>query len=215
MRRLLIATALAAAAFAASAQTFTVVPGTPAGSSFVINNFDATNSVFTTKASFLSFINGLGFSLSNAVSGTLNFTNGGVDEDTVTAEYFGKEASFTNVFTLTGATGTLSTATSSYTSFGGDTIGTAAPVGTSPVMGLFSTPGKTGGSTLFILNSTGTQALGLFNDIGSSDKDFDDMVVRFNGTAGIAALIPEPSAMALVVAGLATVGFLAVRRRKV
>jgi hypothetical protein len=224
MKKTLTSLALATFAFAASAGPFTIVPGTPAGSAFNISQFDAVNSVYNTKASFLAFLAGEGFSLANAQRGTLFFNNGGATEGSVIAEYLGKEAGYTNLFTLTNGTGgSLSTATSTFTvdsnGFGfGSIISAGAPVGNVAVEGLFSSvqSGNHPASTLFVLNSDGTRALGLFNDRGSNDKDFDDMVVRFSGTAGIGdqvTQIPEPGTWALLLAGLGALG-LVTRRRK-
>jgi hypothetical protein len=48
-----------------------------------------------------------------------------------------------------------------------------------------------------------------FNDIGAgNDSDFDDLVIGVNFTP-----VPEPGTYALILAGLAAVGFVARRRR--
>lgn len=219
MKKTLTSLALALSAFVASAGPFTIVPGTPAGAAFNISQFNAVNSVYNTKTSFLNFLADEGFSLSNAQFGSLFFDNAGATEGTVTAEYLGKEAGYTNLFTITGADATLSTATSSYGIFGGDNISAPAAVGNNEVLALFSSVqnGKHPAGTLFILNEDGTQALGLFNDRGSRDKDFDDMVVRFSGINGLGdpvTPIPEPGTFALLGAGLGLMSFVSRRRKK-
>jgi len=217
MKKTLSALALATFAFAASASPiFSIVPGTAAGSAFTISQFDAVNSVHNTKASFLQFLTDEGFSLAGAQFGTLFFNNGGATPGSVIAEYFGKEAGYTNLFTLTNGTGgSLSTATSTFTADAlggfGSIISAGAPVGNVAVAGLFSSSVGGATSTLFVLNSAGTEALGLFNDPWTGDKDFDDMVVRFSGTAGV-GVIPEPGTWALLLAGLGALGILTRRR---
>jgi hypothetical protein len=218
MKKTILALSLFAASALASAQTFSVTPGAPVGpgnSVFNTSQFDAVNSVYTTKQSFLDFLALEGFSLSNAVTGTLQFTNGGDDVGSVTAEYFGTEAGFSNTLTLTGALNTLNNKTSQFDDlFGGDTISADAPVGISSVPALFTSSGGNGGNVLWILNEAGNAALGLYNDPFKGDKDYDDMVIRFTGVNGISQPpIPEPSAYAMLLAGLAAIFFVANRRK--
>lgn len=60
-------------------------------------------------------------------------------------------------------------------------------------------------------SSYGFQYVLGFNDAFSGDRDFDDYKVGVNF---VAAPVPEPSTYALMLAGLAAVGFVARRRRR-
>lgn len=136
---------------------------------------------------------------------------------TVTYSFIGKEAGYTNEFKGFGA-GVITTA-------GGADI--VDVVGAGPFAFSFATVlpvaavSSTSNGDVFTLLSnpsfaifkgaegSGFQYILGFNDIGAgNDSDFDDLVIGVNFTP-----VPEPSTYALILAGLAAVGFVARRRR--
>ena len=142
---------------------------------------------------------------------------------TLTATFLGFEAIDTDTFTFSLGSGTLSNKGTV-----GDTItgnvgagmldftfrdtGTGTLIGNGQNLGDFTSYAVLGsfvGSvfTPFTLGNTYDLILG-FNDGLRVDADYDDMVIGLR-----VAAIPEPESYALMLAGLAAVGFIA-RRRK-
>ncbi len=136
---------------------------------------------------------------------------------TVTYSFIGKEAGYFNEFKGAGA-GVINSAG------GADIVDT---VGAGPLTFSFATLapadalGSVSNGTVFTLTSnpsfaifkgaagSGFQYVLGFNDSGyGNDSDFDDLVIGVNFTP-----VPEPGTYALILAGLAAVGFVARRRR--
>ncbi|MDH4288993.1 MAG: PEP-CTERM sorting domain-containing protein [Aquincola sp.] len=162
--------------------------------------------------------------------GTLTATGAG----TFSFSYLGNESGWTNAFSLNiGSAGVLTeqSALGSTVSFvvGADnlmpsfTFMTMNPFGwasasngqsftdnSNPSFAIISN--RNGGNVMASYGgaSHGFQYVLGFNDAYSGDRDFDDYKVGVNF---VAAPVPEPSTYALMLAGLAAVGFMA-RRRK-
>ena len=136
---------------------------------------------------------------------------------TVTYSFIGKEAGYFNEFKGAGA-GVINSA-------GGANI--VDVVGAGPLTFSFGTVTpidavtSTSNGAVFTLTTnpsfaifkgaadSGYQYIIGFNDIGAgNDSDFDDLVIGVNFTP-----VPEPGTYALILAGLAAVGFVARRRR--
>lgn len=212
LKRLLTAVACSAMALVAHAQ-LTTSGGTPASG---ISGYDGTPAFYTGPADAelmsLSSFNGL---LNTGAGGTLEIT------------YLGSEAGHNNRFTVGDfslTTGSNPTPfTNSYHvdvgpgnlnfSFKDLVAGSGVSSG-----GLLSNSRQ---NAYFVFDSsqfefwpgddmTNTRTFQFilgFND-GGRDKDFDDMVIGLNLTP-----VPEPGTYALMLAGLAAVGFVAKRRR--
>jgi hypothetical protein len=142
---------------------------------------------------------------------------------TLTATFLGFEALDTNTFTFSLASGTLNNKGALNASvfgnvpagmlnftfadlFAGTSVGNGGSVGnftSYAVLGSFAgtvfTPFTVGGAYDLVLG---------FNDGLRVDADFDDMVVGLKVNA-----VPEPETYALMLAGLAAVGFIARRRQ--
>lgn len=162
--------------------------------------------------------------------GTLMATGAG----TFTFTYLGNESGYTNAFSLNlGSAGMLteSSALGSSVSLlvgGGSlmpsfTFLTTSPTGlasasngqsfsdnSNPSFAIISNRGGGNVMASYGGGSYGFQYVLGFNDAFSGDRDFDDYKVGVNF---VAAPVPEPSTYALMLAGLAAVGFMARRRR--
>ena len=61
-------------------------------------------------------------------------------------------------------------------------------------------------------NGTGRTFVGFEDTRGGGDKDYNDMTFSLAGAGPIVAAVPEPATSAMLIAGLALVGFLARRK---
>jgi PEP-CTERM motif len=155
------------------------------------------------------------FEFASLVSGTFDLGTLTADgASKVTYSFIGKEAGFTNEFRGAGAGLIDSTGGADIVdlvgpgalSFSFGTVGEAGSASNGMVFSLVSNPsfaifkGASGSGYQYVLG---------FNDIGAgNDSDFDDLVIGVNFTP-----VPEPGTYALILAGLAAVGFVARRRR--
>lgn len=203
----LAAATLLAFSAAASAQA-------PVAGGFYVDNPQSFAPSGFNPSDDLDLLNG--FNISTASFGTLraNVFGEGV---TLNAEYVGKEAAWKNFATFYGNvlgefgdSAVLGTGAGQLIDFSFGSENLLAQV--------FNVDGPFGNGTsnrfLIVLNEDSTSALLMFNDFGSKDKDFDDYVFRIDATGdfGISNPIPEPGTYALLLAGLAAIGF-TVRRR--
>jgi len=167
----------------------------------------------------------------NGVAGTLGPVVGGREDAMIntstgllTATFLGFEALDTDTFTFTLSSGTLSNKGALNASISGPV--TAGPlnftfadlfqgtaIGNGQNLGDFTSYAVLGSFanavfTPFTLGGTYDLILG-FNDGMRVDNDYDDMVIGLK-----VAAIPEPEAYALMLAGLAAVGFVSRRRSR-
>jgi hypothetical protein len=155
------------------------------------------------------------FEFASLVSNTFDLGTLSADgASKVTYSFIGKEAGFSNEFKGAGA-GVIGSAGGldlvdlvgpGALSFSFGTVGEAGVASNGMAFSLASNPsfaifkGAAGSGYQYVLG---------FNDIGAgNDSDFDDLVIGVNFTP-----VPEPSTYALILAGLAAVGFVARRRR--
>ncbi len=165
--------------------------------------------------------------------GALNVANvpkGGMD--IVTYSFLGASADDTDKFTVTGGTVTGSNPFNNQTTPFGATItdtikGTGSletllgfkfTDGTKSVangcfgitcMGKFGILDQKGGYTI---DGKNYAALLIYNDTGSSDADFNDMVIGVNSKC--VSAVPEPGTYAMLLAGLGLIGFIPYRPPK-
>jgi len=192
--RLIAGAALAAAlglASAVQAATFTIAGGDP----FALAGYDPAPGT------------------PDISSGTSVLRNGALslaDKGRVTFSYVGSEAGYSNTFWVAGAQrfANKSGPNEAFTlKLGAGLLPfefrTASPAGTV----------ANGASTGFyksvaLFQTAPSTVYALFNDASTSDKDYDDLVVRMD-----VAPVPLPAAAWLMIAGLAGLGAVARRRR--
>jgi hypothetical protein len=145
--------------------------------------------------------------------GTLNVANLGINQkDIVTYTFLGASAYDTNTFTV-GSNSFNNQSTAFGTQF------TQTVTGPSPLSFAFADTTTHNGGLFGILHRSGGYDIGgtnyaallLFNDSGSTDGDFNDMVIGVNSQC---VPVPEPSEYALMASGLGLIGFIAASRKK-
>jgi hypothetical protein len=195
MKPHLIAAALATAlgfASAASAATFTVTPGAP----FVLGGDYDPNPGAPDIAAGATVVRNGALALA--------------DRGRVTFSYFGTEAGYANEFWVDGIKrfDNKSRSNAAFTlKFDAGVLPfefrTANPAGG------VTNGGSTGyHKSIALYQTTPTTVYALFNDASTSDKDYDDMVVRMD-----VAPVPLPAAAWLLVGGIAGLGAISRRRR--
>jgi len=170
--------------------------------------------------------------------GTLGVSNLAIkQQDVITYTFLGASAYNTDQFSVTGGTITGSTFNNQSTKFGTTITDTVTATGSTTQLAFKFTDvsvnnnavtnGCTGNNckgSFGILEQTGGYTIGgkkysallIYNDTGSKDGDFNDMVIGVNSTAiPMAAPVPEPSEGALLLSGIGLLGFIAVRRKSV
>jgi len=190
MKQLIIAATLALSATAAQADVLSLAAGAPV--------------VFTTATADNPLAgNDLGYT--GGVFGQLSAT----EDTTFAVTYLGKEAANTNFFIQAGSTVITTGATAVGTTQYFDVLAGVLNFGFDGSASVFASNTDLAGSLnkiAFIVDPTGTYDFIIgFNDSGSADGDYDDLMVGVNA-------VPLPAALPLMASALGMFGV--ARRRK-